>query len=620
MNLRFLLPIYLFALLAVAPAAMAWTPERLDRGLVAIKTDDGVFLSWRLRATENGASFAVKKNGRLWQYVMSNASTCLTDPKGTLDDTYQVFVVQNSAMTDSSRVMSPSPTDYIQLSLDRPAGGNTPPTYLSTSSATEPRFVPKGIAYEYAPGEGACGDLDGDGEYEIIVKWDPQHCTFDNAHGGISGEVIIDAYKMSGKRLWRISMGKNIRAGAHYTQMLVYDFDNDGKAEIALRTAPGTRDGLGQLVLLPGDDPNADYRVTAKENPRRCGIIKTGPEYLTVFRGADGAALSTVPFQPERGESSSWGDDYANRSDRFLACVAYLDGIHPSIVECRGYYMKSAVAAFLFDGTQLKEQWRVVSDTPGEGIYAAGNHNLSVADVDGDGCDEIVHSCCVIDGDGSVLYNTLLGHGDAMHIGHLDPSRPGIQVFTVHEKEPAIHTAGMEMHDALTGEILWQMPTATDNGRGMAADIDPRHAGYEFWSAQTKGLYDCHGRQIAASKPRWSSFTTYWDGDLLAELYNGNAIYKWDWEHETTNIIKEMPGATNTNGTKQTPFLQADLFGDWREELVLNVKGDPTTLRIYTTTIPTRHRRPTLMDNPQYRMSVVWQNVAYNQPPHTSDF
>jgi rhamnogalacturonan endolyase len=280
---------------------------------------------------------------------------------------------------------------------------------------------------------------------------------------------------------------------------------------------------------------------------------------------------------------------------------------------CRGYYAKTTLTAYDFIKGKLIKRWEHISDIKGKGAYGQGNHNLSVTDVDGDGCDEIVYGSCVINNDGTVLYRTGLGHGDAMHIANLDPDRPGYQVWEVHEEKEAWQTYGYEMHDARTGEILWGGPTKGDNGRGLAADIDPNHRGFEMWSSGAPGVYNCKGKKIADRKPS-ISFRIYWDGDLQDEILNKNVITKWNgWKPVT---LRTFSGARHTSGSKAVPNLSADILGDWREEVILCDAEDPSKLHIYTTTIPTEHRLYTLMHDPMYRLGIAWQNVGYNQPPH----
>jgi rhamnogalacturonan endolyase len=425
---------------------------------------------------------------------------------------------------------------------------------------------------------------------------------------------------MDGRKLWEINLGKNIREGAHYTQFMVYDLDGDGKAELVCKTADGTIDGTGKVIR----DANADHR-----NP--AGYILSGPEFLTVFNGETGAAMSTVKYVPGRHPATEnptvaelkaeWGDGYGNRCDRFLACVAYLDGRHPSVVMCRGYYTRSVLAAWDWQNGKLTSRWVFDTSDPKNAKFAGqGNHNLTVADVDGDGKDEIVYGAMAVDDDGRGLWSSGLGHGDAQHVSDLDPAHPGLEIFGIQER---FDDAGAHMLDARTGKVLWKKPSLEAGrdgegpGRGLAADIDPRYPGSECWAfgAGVTGLFDARGNLITKNNPRTCNFAIWWDGDLLRELLDRNTISKWDWRQSRLVPLLTAAECDSNNGTKATPVLSADLFGDWREEVIWRTK-DGKALHIYTTTIPTKYRMPSLMEDPQYRLSVAWQNVGYNQPPH----
>ena len=319
-----------------------------------------------------------------------------------------------------------------------------------------------------------------------------------------------------------------------------------------------------------------------------------------------------------------WGDDYGNRSERYLACVAYLDGSRPSLVMCRGYYAKTVLAAWNWRDGKLSHVWTFDTDEPSQQDRAAyrgqGNHNLSVADVDGDGRDEIIYGACAFDDNGEGLYSTGLGHGDAIHVSDLDPTRPGLEVFDIHEH--VRHEYGIEFRDARTGEILWGQPSP-DVARGMAADIDPRHPGAECWAfgPGLRGLWSARGEQISDAMPRSCNMGIWWDGDPLRELLDGTTIEKWDYEHERGErlLSAHLLECESNNGSKRNPALCADILGDWREEVVLRTR-DNRELRIFCSTEPTDLRMPTLMHDPVYRLSVAWQNVGYNQPTQTSFF
>lgn len=600
--------ILLFASLnAISISAQDRQMESLDRSLVAIKLTNGVYLNWRLQADEKQAAFNVYKNGELLQAISNTEATNLTDATGELTDKYVVkTVIDGVEEFVGSKEVTPWSQQYMTVQLNRPEPGITPPNYVRTGG--DPVLYDNGQPYSYFPDDCSVGDLDGDGEYEIVLKWDPSN-SHDNSHAGITGPVIIDAYKLDGTQLWRVNLGKNIRAGAHYTQFLVYDFDGDGRAEMVCKTAPGTVDGKGNNVILGDDDPDADYRNLDMDG--NCGYILNGPEYLTIFDGQTGEELNTVPYEVARGIIGSWGDTYGNRVDRFLACVAYLDGVRPSIVMCRGYYSKTTLVAYDFIDGKLEKRWEHLSTREGQGIFGQGNHNLSVADVDEDGCDEIIYGSSAIDHDGTPLYSTRLGHGDAMHVSDLDPDRPGLEVWQVLESAPAVNRYGYEMHDARTGEIIWGGPTYDDNGRGVAADIDVNHRGFEMWSALGAGTYNCKGEKISNNKPSLR-FRIYWDGDLQDELLDGRVISKWDGT--SANNLLTLTGVDSNS----FPCLSADIIGDWREEVIKYDGADPSKIRIYSTIIPTEHRLYTLMHDPVYRLGIAWQNVAYNQPPHLS--
>ncbi len=531
----------------------------------------------------DGRIFDVYRNGeKVNKYPIRNATFFQDIYKGTESVLYTVKAIQSK--TESCyQLPSDAPAGYLNIPLNRPENGTTP----------------AGQSYFYAPNDASIGDVDGDGEYEIILKWDPSNA-HDNSHDGYTGEVYFDCYKLNGQHLWRINLGRNIRAGAHYTQFMVFDFDGDGKAEVVMKTADGTVDGKGKVI----GDAQADYR-------NEQGRILTGPEYLTVFNGLTGEAMQTIDYVPERGNLMDWGDNRGNRSDRFLACVAYLDGIHPSVVMCRGYYTRTVLAAYDWNGKELKERWIFDSNHPGCEDYAGqGNHNLRVGDVDGDGCDEIIYGSCAIDHNGKGLYTTKMGHGDAIHLTHFDPSRKGLQVWDCHENK----RDGSTYRDAATGEILFQIKDSTDVGRCMAADIDPTQPGVEMWSLASGGIRNIKGEVVKARVRGLScNMAVWWDGDLLRELLDRNIVSKYNWKKGVCERIAIFEGALSNNGTKATPCLQGDIVGDWREEVLLRT-ADNTALRLYVSTIPTDYRFHTFLEDPVYRISIATQNVAYNQP------
>ncbi|GII98344.1 fibronectin type 3 domain-containing protein [Sediminihabitans luteus] len=580
--------------------------ERLDRSPVAVDTDSGVYLGWRMLGLDPGSiAFDVYRDGVKITDTPVTGSTNVLDADGTKDSTYRISSVVNGVERWATEEFTVWDDQTLDVPIDKPADA----------------YTKDGQPYSYRANDASIGDVDGDGQYEIVLKWDPTN-SHDNSQAGYTGNVLVDAYELDGTRLWRIDLGKNIRAGAHYTQFQVYDLDGDGTAEVTMKTADGTVDGQGTVI----GDARADYRNST-------GYVLTGPEYLTVFSGRTGAAVDTIDYTPPRGDVGAWGDTYGNRVDRFLAGTAYLDGEHPSVIVSRGYYTRSVVAAYDFDGSELTQRWVFDSDVAGEEWAGQGNHNLSVNDVDGDQKDEIVFGSMTIDDDGTGLYSTELGHGDALHVGDLDPARPGLEVFAAQEEAPSAQGIGATFRDAATGEILWSMPAAKDTGRAASGDIDPRYAGSESWAVVTDGAWNspsgemraADGTLITTDIPA-ANFLTYWDGDLLREIGDHDfdettrtgvpVIEKWNWETGKAEEIYRAAGTLSNNDTKGTVALQADLFGDWREEIVSRT-DDSTALRIATTVDLTDHRLRTLQSDPTYRLGVAWQNTGYNQPPHT---
>jgi rhamnogalacturonan endolyase len=630
--------------------------ENLDRGVVVIRqTDDTVFVGWRLLGTDpEGLAFNVYRSTDSGAPTKLNLEP-LAGPTHYLDaeadltkaNAWSVRAVRNGR-EDPPTIATDSSGSAAKLAPGMPARKFLSRTNRNSSYLIESRpflSIPlqppangvthDGKGYSYTANDAAPADLDGDGEYELILKWDPTNSQ-DNAFAFFTGNVFLDAYKLDGTRLWRIDLGPNIRAGAHYTQFLVYDLDGDGRAELVCKTADGTTDAAGNVIgdadAFWPDTVGVEFPVrggtgsilNAKGDPVQTtlGRILSGPEYLTVFEGATGRELATADYVPARGKSEDWGDPYVNRVDRFNACIAYLDGARPSIVMCRGYYSRSTLAAWDWRDGKLTQRWLFDSDdgTPGNDQYRGqGNHGLSVADVDDDGKDDIIYGACVIGSNGKGLYSMGLGHGDAMHVSDLDPTRPGLEIFDIHEN--ARHDHGVEMHDARTGELLWSLKAA-DPGRGISADIDPRHLGYESWGRwgrgeELNGIRNVKGKQISNKVPSSANFRIWWDGDVLHELLTRNFITKWDWESETEVMLLNVPECAWNNTTKANPCLTADLLGDWREEVVWRTP-DNRELRIYTTTIPTERRFYTFMHDPVYRLAVAWQNSSYNQPPHVS--
>ena len=633
----FLISYFLFSPVVAQPRYDMKTinREQLDRGVVAIRSGEKVIVSWRTLTSDGvGEAFDVYRDGKkLNKTPLKKGGTFFIDEQPSAKDA--VYEVRGGGKNGKYTLFADAPDGYLPVKLQKPADGVTP----------------DGETYTYSANDASVADVDGDGQYEILLKWDPSNA-HDNAHDGFTGPTIFDCYKIvnskssNSKMLWRVDMGINIRSGAHYVPFIFYDLDGDGRAELIVRTSDGTRDGVGKVI----GDSLADYRHRApadaqNPSPERewgkynkpgrpmTGRILTGKEYITVFNGLTGEAMDSKPYIPERGDLSAWGDNYANRSDRMLAGVGYLDGKHASALFCRGYYTRTVIAAWDWDGKELKQHW--VFDTNDEGTgkdgkpqssYAGqGNHNLRVADIDGDGCDEITYGSMAVDNDGKGLYNTGMGHGDAIHLMAFDPSTDELQVWDCHENRKD----GSDFRNARTGEVIFQIPSKSDVGRAMAADIDPTNPGVEMWSSDSHGIRNIKGEVIYTAQdpddPQHQqhlklngrhlsvNFGIWWDGDLLRELLDRETVSKYDWNnHQIVDVIK-FPGIKFNNGTKSNPCLSADILGDWREEVMVRTP-DSDELRIFVSPIPTDYRINCLMEDIPYRLSTAAQNVGYNQP------
>ncbi|MEV6498056.1 rhamnogalacturonan lyase [Streptomyces prunicolor] len=571
-----------------AEAATARQVEALDRGVVSVHTDTGNLVSWRWLGTDpDGVSFNVYRAGTKVNSAPISGSTNYFHAGAPAQADYTVrAIVGGTEQADSVHAIQ-FRTGYKDVPITPPAGGTTP----------------DGVAYTYEANDASVGDLDGDGRLDFVLKWQPTNAK-DNSQSGYTGNTILDGITLDGTRLWRIDLGRNIRSGAHYTQFQVYDYDGDGKAEIAMKTADATVDGAGTII----GNSAADYRNSS-------GYVLSGPEYLTMFNGQTGKAMSTVDYVPARGTVSSWGDSYGNRVDRFLAGTAYLDGSRPSLIMARGYYTRTVIAAWDWRNGAFTRRWTFdtnSSTNTGKGYDAQGNHQLAVADVDGDGKDEIVYGSMAVDDNGSGLWTTKNGHGDALHVGDLDPSRPGLEEFKVDEDSSK---PSSWMADAKTGAIIWSTPANGDNGRGVSGDIWAGSAGAESWSASESGVRAPKGTVVASRKPSSTNFLSWWDGDPVRELLDATHIDKYGTTADTRLLTAS--GVHSNNTTKATPSLSGDLLGDWREEVVWPTT-DNTALRIYSTPYETSTRITTLLHDTQYRTALAWQNTAYNQPPHPS--
>ena len=613
--------------------------ESLNRGLVVQALNGGNYLSWRLMVdedevygtSESNVPFNIYKNGQF--LATETYSTNYIDPNGTSSDTYQVAPIVNGVEGEKSDSVAPfaSGSNYFDIPVDKPKSTLTTTTTITTdedgNELPENQWYTEKKVNEYTIGDTSCGDLDGDGEYELVVKWDcaPR----DNSQAGLTGNVYLDAYKLNGKKLWRIDLGKNIRAGAHYTQFLVYDFDMDGKAEVACKTAPGSIDGVGKYV---SETSSVDEIRNANDNTvsyvNQNGYILDGNEYFTAFDGETGKTIDTIYYPIPRLDYESWGDTNGNRCDRYVASVAWLDGQRPYAVYWRGYYMgrngrqRHGTCGISLENGVLNPKYKfdtysedTDAYTPGNEKYVGeGNHNMTVADVDDDGNDEFISAtlCYEVNDEDKLMPKWYGGrqHGDALHIGNYDPTNNNFEYFSVHEHGDF----GMTLMDAKTGEEAFHVSDSNDTGRGLMANIGM--GGY-YQMSSNAGTYVAYGNNVfkKVNASMGQNFRIFWDGDLYDEELDGLTITSWNGAGRST--IFKADGCTSINSTKANPALQADIFGDWREEVIYPLTTNDA-LRVYTTNIPSEYKIKSLMFDSVYRSGVASEQSAYNQPPHVS--
>lgn len=530
-------------------------------------------------------------------------------------------------------------------------------------------------ALTYAANDAQVGDLDGDGVMEIILKRQP----YDGANQGgwREGTTLLEAYKLDGTFLWQIDMGINIRSGSHYTSFIVCDFDGDGKCEIAFRSSEGTRFANGDKITDANGNVN-DYRqkdpsgkgwYSGKSLHSTCGLIFDGPEYISIVNG-QGIEVGRTDNIPRGGEGSNyerakywhsyWGDDYGNRMDRFFIGAAYLDGIpengirkaNPSVIITRGIYRNWQVWALDFNGSSLLPRWKFNTNDKGNESYRdMGSHTFRVADLNGDGYDEILYGSAAIARNGKRLYCTGNGHGDALHVGKFIPDRPGLQVVACFENPNKYINNGFgygcAVFDAATGKFITghaggaSSGSGDDNadeededkdppgdvGRCLVADIIPDSPGHEYWSSEASGVYSCQTGQLLSTtlpsaKTGSKSYNNaiFWTGDLTRQMLDDVMVHSYTksapWDKSRVITFTYYGGGVySNNSTKANPCYYGDFLGDYREEVIYRSK-DGEYIYLFSSNHPTKHRFVHLMNDHTYDMSQAMQNVGYNQPTH----
>ena len=591
---------------SVMPAFGQRQTDVLDRGLVAVKTDAGIFCTWRVLAEEYyDVQYNIYRDGtKINADIPLQVTNFLDAAGGTESSTYTVTAVVNGQEGEHSKPATVWAQKWLEITPDH---GNLKSTYV--------------------PNDACCADVDGDGELEILIK-------FDNASwagtsyqkAGYEGEYfIIEVYKLNGQKLWWIDLGPNMADFQNNEQNIIaYDWDEDGRAEAVMRASDGTvihmADGTTQVI----GDATKNYLGATSTGQ---WFVHQGDEYLVYMDGATGKPYQVTDYPLKRledGESSldaAWGDGYGHRSTKHFFGAPVLDGRKASIFLARGIYTRHKMVALDVDPQthELTERWRWTNNTAGSPWYGQGYHNYCIADVDWDGRDEICFGSMVIDDNGHGLSTTGLGHGDAQHVGDFNPYIHGHEIFACNEDNP-----GNNYRDATTSKLYYRYTAGDDDGRAMMGNFSNDYPGCQGVSSRDPGLISSviNGPLTGGTKNNITqNFRIYWDGDLLEESQDYSSqgkntavtIYKYG-----TGAIETLKGSMTNNDTKGTPCYQGDILGDWREEVITRTKDNK--IRIYTTTIPTDWRIPTLWSDHQYRQAMAWQMCGYNQPPHVSYF
>lgn len=611
-------------------------PVALKRGLMAIHLSNGNLVSWRSRKsdTRNFKFKLYRGNATAQTIAVDNGNfiigkTNFLDPNGTAANYYRLEVFDdqgNIVETDVSTKTWDNQVSYITLQ----GGAPVDPT---SANAT------------YTPNDASYCDMDGDGEYEIILKWAPSN-EKDAASSGTTSPAFYSCYKLDGTRLWMLHTGQNMFNSAHTTPFVAWDLDGDGFGEFMVKTAPGAIDGEGNYILLGNDNPNDNLKSGR-------GKQDHGSEYLTVYDGMTGVELQTIRYHTAYGDVSTsfWGDEKQNRSERYLAGIAWLSGEdeNPSAIFARGYYSGCRIGAYDWDGTDLTLRWLHSGTASNAGtvtyadgtvktltksVYGEGAHSFAVGDVTGDGKQEITYGSGALNADGTTLYRTGLGHGDATHLGDFIPSRPGQEFFMAHEKG----SFGVDLRDARTGEIIVRRTAGSDTGRGLMAHFNPEAEDAYFMDSADSYkdgndishwyLYDTTGKQVGdvnfGSSGAAVNNRIFWNGNLADDYYDKSYLACFNpttmaFDRQQVNGSWYTFGKLN-NDSKQNPCVLGDLLGDWREEIV-NWDQDGSgnyRLVINATNYETPYIFPHLMDDYAYRAQVIAENSVYNQPPHVS--
>jgi rhamnogalacturonan endolyase len=594
----------------IAPRYNRIQMERLNRGMSAFYHGQGVVtIGWRLLTGD-----APKKRFDLYRQTFSQINMEVKEvklnEKPLVNATFFVDKGVDSTLTNTYILKDSKTNKTIYAYSLTPSLTSKP--YLSIRLTQ----IDGDKQMDYRPNMASVGDLDGDGEYEIVLK--RQIGNLSSCQRGLSaGTIRLEAYKLDGSRLWQMNLGTNIREGSSYFSFTVYDLDGDGKAEIVCKTAEGTVFGDGSQIDDTDGDGITDY-VIHDGSLKTFGKILSGPEFISVIEGSTGKELARANFI-ERGSPGLWGDETGDNVDRTLGGIAYLDGKRPSYVAVRGAQGRIVMEAWDYRNKQLVKRWffdTSANDYKNVSYTNQGCATLRVADIDGDGKDELVYGSCVVNNDGSGLYSTGWGYGESLNLTDIAPQHPGLEIWQSHSLTPT--TYGSTLRDARSGKLLLSFPSQEIARNALCADIDPKHYGQEIWSSTTDGIYSCIGKMVSrTSLP--ATGVIWWDGDLGRELQDKFYIRKWTENGIVSLFDGKDKGLGWCNGSKGNSCLTADILGDWREEIILPSE-DGTEIRIYSTPIPTEKRFICLMQDPVYRLGVCMQNSGNSQPAHPGFF
>lgn len=608
MNKKLLATSALALLVSMGANAQRFT-DKLDRGLVAVKTTKGVYCSWRIQADEYyDVKYNLYRDGTKVNAEPLDVSN-FTDTSGSESSQYTVKAVLNGVEQQASKAATVFKSNYKEIKIKHDAS----------------------LKATYEPNDACCADVDGDGEVEILMKFNNKEEAeqlYPKNGPTINGVAtkeysMLACLKQDGTVLWWVNCGPNMGDFQNNEQNIVgYDWDMDGKAEVVMRLEEGSTVHMadGTTYTIGANGKNGSSWTNYRE-PKASGSVEWfthyGKEFLWYCEGATGKPYQCIEFPLKRledGETdlkAAWGDGYGHRSSKYFFGAPYLDGKHPSIFLGRGIYTRHKFIAYDVDPKthDLKVRWKWTNNQPGSPWYGQGYHNYIIADVDWDGRDEIVWGSMVIDDNGMGLSTTGLGHGDAQHIGDFNPYIHGQEMFACNEDAPSNN-----YRDATTSKIYYRKTDTNDDGRCLAGNFYNDFPGAMGHSAHDTPISTVTNDHVSLNTNGLSmNFRIYWDGDLLEECFNNTEVTK-----PGEGTIATFLGAYSNNSTKATPCYQGDIFGDWREEVIERTADN--NIRIYTTNEPTKWRNYSLWYDHQYRNGMVWQPCGYNQPPHVSYF